>query len=144
MSTSRALRIIRASAVYDLVVTALFALPFTARFVFDGLAAMHDYWGLGGVAPASNDVFAVMFANLMGSIVVVWAVFRIVRPSLAAGVADTAARLLFSLGMATALVHGASPMVAVLLAFELAWALVQGFAVVSTARESARVPKISS
>jgi hypothetical protein len=75
-----------------------------------------------------------MFANLMGSLVVVWSVFRLARPSRAAGAADTAARILFSLGMAAALIQGGSPLVLGMLILEVLWALVQGVVVVSARR----------
>jgi hypothetical protein len=81
----------------------------------------------------------VMFANLMGSLVVVWAVFRLFRPTRAAGTADTVARVVFSIGMAAALVHGASSLVAVMLVLELAWAVTQGVAVVTAKRAVAVV-----
>lgn len=136
MTEQKTLRVIRASALYDLIVTAAFALPWTAVLVFDSLALAHDALGLSGIAPSSDDVFAVMFANLMGSIVVVWAVFRLTRTTVSAGVADTAARILFSLGMATALLNGASPLTGVLLVLELGWAVVQGAAILAHRRRT--------
>lgn len=136
MTEQKTLRVIRASALYDLIVTAAFALPWTAVLVFDGLALAHDAFGLSGIAPSSDDVFAVMFANLMGSIVVVWAVFRLTRTTVSAGVADTVARILFSLGMATALLNGASPLTGVLLVLELGWAVVQGAAILAHRRRT--------
>ncbi|WP_243075965.1 hypothetical protein [Microbacterium sp. SS28] len=135
MTHAQLIRIVRASAVYDLVVTSLFALPFTARWLFDALAALHDQLGLPGTTPDSGDVYAVMFANLMGGLVVVWSILRLVRPSFAAGTADIGARVFFSIGMLSALAAGASPLVAVMLVLELAWALVQGAAVAVRARQ---------
>ncbi|WP_372983706.1 hypothetical protein [Microbacterium sp.] len=138
MTESTMLRVIRISALYDLVVTAGFALPWSAVLIFGGLDQAHEALGLTGTTPSPDDVFTVMFANLMGSIVVVWAAFRIVRPSTAAGIADTAARMLFSLGMATALLYGASPLTGIMLALELVWALVQGAAIIAQSRRAAR------
>jgi len=137
MKTSTAIRIVRHSAIYDLVITVLFALPWTATLLFTGLTALHHTLGLEGATPSAADAFTLMFANLMGSIVSVWAVYRIVRPTIAAGIADTVARLFFSFGMIYALLGGASPLTAAMLTMELAWALVQGFAVLS-ARRAAR------
>lgn len=134
MSRNHALKIIRASAVYDLVVTFVFALPLTARWLFDGLAEVHAQFGLTGSTPDSGDVYAVMFANLMGGLVTVWSLFRIFRPSLAAGVTDIGGRIFFSIGMVGALVAGASPLVAIILTLEIIWALVQGVAVGSAFR----------
>lgn len=138
MKTTTAIRIVRFSAIYDLVITFLFALPWTAALLFTGLTALHHSLGLSGATPSADETFTLMFANLMGSIVSVWAVYRIVRPTIAAGIADTVARSLFSFGMIYALIGGASPLTGAMLAMELAWALVQGYAVLS-ARRAARV-----
>lgn len=127
-------RTVRISAFYDLIVTAGFALPFTAPALFEGLGALGLSLGLPGSVPDAGDVFTVMFANLMGSLVVVWSVFRLARPSRAAGAADTAGRILFSLGMAVALIHGASPLVLGMLILEMLWAIVQGFVMLSARR----------
>ncbi|MEP7765762.1 hypothetical protein [Sanguibacter sp. 25GB23B1] len=137
MTLPNALRIVRISAGYDLVVTAGFAFSFTAVSIFDVLGALHAELGLTGTLPDPTDPMTVMFANLMGSVVTVWAAFRIVRPSLAAGAADVGARALFSLGMVTALVHGASPIVLVMLVLEVAWGVVQAVAIVQGHRENA-------
>lgn len=129
MTSTSARRVVRASAVYDLVVTVAFALPWTAVAVLGGLGALHHRLGLAGATPSPGDVYQVLFAGLMGSLVTVWSVYRIARPSLAAGAADTVGRALFSLGMVVALAHGASPLVLVLLVPEVAWGVVQGVAV---------------
>ena len=135
MTLPNALRVVRLSALYDLVVTAGFAFAFTAVPLFDALGALHRTLDLAGVTPDPGDPFTLMFANLMGSVVTVWALFRIFRPSLEAGAADVGARVLFSLGMVVALLAGASPLVLVMLVLEVAWALVQAAALL-TARSS--------
>jgi hypothetical protein len=137
MTTSRALKIIRASAIYDLVVTVAFALPITAKWVFEGLAVLHSELTLTGSTPDPANAYTVMFANLMGGLVTVWALYRILRPSLAAGVADVGGRVFFSIGMAGALVAGASPIVLVMLVLEVLWAIVQSAAVVGAVRRRA-------
>ena len=128
------LRVIRLSAVYDLVVTAGFAFATTATMLFDSLCALHDNLGLTGATPDPGDPFVIMFANLMGSVVTAWAVFRILRPSVLAGAVDIGARILFSIGMAVALIEGASPLVTVMLALEIVWALAQTIAIVAVRR----------
>ncbi len=134
MTHDRARTIVRASAIYDLLVTVPFALPVTATWLFTALHTLHENLGLTGATPDAGAVFTLMFANLMGSVVSVWALFRIARPTLAAGVADTGARVLFSLGMITALAGGASPLVVVMLVLEVAWGVVQGVAVLRARR----------
>jgi hypothetical protein len=136
MSLPRAIGVVRASAFYDLVATVGFAFPFTAPLIFTGLGALNDALGLAGATPDPTDPFTVMFANLMGGLVIVWAVFRLARPSREAGAADVVGRLFFSLGMVAALLNGASSLVGVLLVLEVLWAVVQAAAVV-TARPRA-------
>jgi hypothetical protein len=131
--TAGARGIVRASAAYDLIVTALFAFPFTVHAVFDVLQGLHGELGLPGSVP-SADVFTVLFANLMGSVVLVWSIVRLIRPTLLLGAADVAARALFSLGMVAAMLHGASPVVGAMLALELVWALVQAVALIRSVR----------
>lgn len=123
--TRRIVRVVRASAIYDVVVTAAFALPFTAPLAFAGVAGVTSLWRLHGTVPDPGDEFALMFANLMGSLVVVWAVFRLLAPTALAGYADVAARVFFSVGMVAALMRGAMHVVVGLLALEITWAVVQ-------------------
>lgn len=130
----RARSVVRVSAIYDLVVTIGFAFAPTAELIFSGLGALQASLGLSGELPDAGSPSTMMFANLMGSVVTVWALFRIFRPTLAAGAADTVARALFSLGMVTALASGASPLVGAMLLLELAWGLVQGIALIRARR----------
>ena len=124
-----ALRTIRRSALYDLIVTAPFATPWTARWMVDGLGALHDALGLPGQRPVVAGALPVLLANLMGSLVVLWSVVRLRAPTLDHGHHDTIARGVFSLWMAWALLTGATPLLAGFLAAELAWGVIQGRAV---------------
>lgn len=125
MTSSIVRRTVRSSALYDLIISAPFALPFTAPVLFDVLGALHHSLGLSGLTPSSSDPYTVMFANLMGSIVVVWSVLRLVRPDRTVLVGDAVGRGLFSLGMLGALLNGASTIVAVMLVLEILWGVVQ-------------------
>lgn len=125
-----AARVIRASAVYDLVVTAGFALPVTAALALGSMGDVHRALGLSGAVPVADDPFTMLLANLLGSIVSVWAVLRILRPEPVLGAADTVARLLFSTWFAWALTQGASPVLIGFLVPEVAWGIVQGAVVV--------------
>lgn len=137
LSTDSAARVIRASAVYDLVVTVGFALPFTAALALSSMGDLHRALGLSGVVPVVDDPFTMLLANLLGSIVSVWAVLRILRPVPLLGAADTVARALFSTWFAWALTQGASPVLLGLLVPEVAWGVVQG-AVVARALATGR------
>ncbi|KRA32587.1 MULTISPECIES: hypothetical protein [unclassified Nocardioides] len=127
-------RIVRASAVYDLVVTTGFALPWLAAATFGTLADGHRKLGLTGSLPDADDPFTVLFAGLMGGLVMVWSVVRVIQPSLLLGAADTVARGLFCLGMVVALTEGASTVIVGLLVPEATWGVVQGTAVLVALR----------
>ncbi len=136
MTRTGALRTVRLSAAYDLFVTAPFALPWTAALVLTGLAGAHSGLGLDGVAPDPADVFVVLFASLTGSLVTVWSLVRLWRPSLALGLADSVARALFSLAMVVALAAGASTVIVAFLVPEVLWGVVQAGAVLSARRRT--------
>ncbi|WP_402468924.1 hypothetical protein [Isoptericola aurantiacus] len=144
MHTSTALRVVRASAVYDLVATGGFALPWTAAVAVDLLVRLHGAAGLSGTVPPADDPLTVLFANLMGAVVVVWSVVRLRRPTLALGAADTVARALFSLGMVVALTQGATAIVAAFLVVEVGWFAVQGGAVLAAVRTAAASPTLAA
>lgn len=119
------LRIVWWSALYDLLVTLPFASPWTAAWISSALGALHVRLGLSGAPPTLDTPTALLFTNLMGSVVVVWSVVRLLQPTAFHGLADSVARLLFSSWMLYALLHGASPIVALFLVAELAWGLAQ-------------------
>ncbi|MFF6998297.1 hypothetical protein ACFY93_25505 [Streptomyces sp. NPDC008313] len=117
------LRVVRASAWYDLVVTAGFATPWTYALLHDALSALGDATGLGAL-PA-QDPMQTLYANLMGSVVVVWALLRIVRPLPLHGLLDGAARALFTAWQGYALAQGATRLLWLFLTVEAAFGLAQ-------------------
>lgn len=134
-------RIVRASALYDLVLTAPFATPWTATFALGALADVHQGLGLDGVAPVADDPFAMLFANLLGSIVSVWSIIRLIHPTPFLGAADAVTRLLFSAGFAWALAGGASAVIAGFLVVEVGWGVLQGLAVWKPLTAGRRAPR---
>ncbi|MFI9822409.1 hypothetical protein ACIHFC_18365 [Streptomyces sp. NPDC052013] len=124
-SPSRAsyLRLVRASAWYDLVVTAGFATPWSYALVHSLLSSAGDALGLG-VLP-DRDPMQTLYANLMGSVVVVWAVLRLTRTLPAYGVYDGAARTLFSAWLAYGLTTGAPALLWPFLAVEITLGAIQ-------------------
>ncbi|MDN5727318.1 MAG: hypothetical protein L0G99_15530, partial [Propionibacteriales bacterium] len=139
MTSSTVRRVVRASATYDLLITVWFALPVSAPLAFSLLQTVHAANNWMGVLPDSGDVFTLLFANLMGSVVTVWAVFRLIRPDRVTALADSAARVLFSIGFAAALAGGASPLVLLMLVPELGWAVCQVGVVLAAGRR--RLPQ---
>ncbi len=80
-------RWVRASAAYDLIATAAFATPWTFLLV---------HQALGRFTPLPPfEPLHVLFANMLGSIVVVWSVLRLRHPEPIYGLYDAVARLLF-------------------------------------------------
>ncbi|MFI8828067.1 hypothetical protein [Streptomyces sp. NPDC053431] len=114
LSSSSYARVVRASAWYDLVVTAPFATPWTYLLV-------HEALSLGGPA----DRMTVLYANLMGSVVLVWSLLRVLRPLPLYGLLDGVARVLFASWQAYALTHGAAAVVWLFLGVEAAWGVAQ-------------------
>ncbi|MFE9333043.1 hypothetical protein [Streptomyces sp. NPDC006925] len=117
------LGVVRVSAWYDLVVTAGFATPWSYALLHGGLSSVGDALGLG-VLPALDPI-QTLYANLMGSVVVVWALLRLVRPLAVHGLFDGAARSLFAMWQAYALAHGAMKLLWVFLAVEVGFGLAQ-------------------
>jgi hypothetical protein len=117
------LHVVRASAWYDLAVTAGFMTPWTYALAHDAMSSVGDALGWG-VLP-EIDPWQTLYANLMGSVVVVWAALRVVRPLAVHGLFDGIARILFSAWMAYALAHGASRILWLFFTVEVAWGIVQ-------------------
>lgn len=117
------LRVVRISAWYDLLITAGFATPWTFALLHDTMSSIGDALGLG-VMPALNPMMT-LYANLMGSVIVVWAVLRIVKLQPVLGLYDGAARALFSLWLAYALMQGAPRLLWAFLVIEVAFGVAQ-------------------
>ena len=126
-------RVVRGSAWYDLIVTAAFVTPWTFAGLHGVLTGVSQAFDLPGALPPFEPMHMLM-ANLLGSIVCVWAVLRIRDPQQVFGRYDAVARFMFSAWQLYALMHGASSLLVVFLAFELAW----GVAQVLPVRQSSR------
>ncbi|KUM99251.1 hypothetical protein AQI95_40160 [Streptomyces yokosukanensis] len=116
-------RLVRASGWYDLIVTAGFASPWTYALVHRLLSAAGDAVGLGTM-PALTPL-QTLYANLMGSVVLVWSVLRVVRPLPLHGLLDGTARVLFSLWQAYALAHGGPGVLWPFLVLEVSFGIAQ-------------------
>ncbi|QHF01647.1 hypothetical protein N015_04130 [Pseudomonas asturiensis] len=125
MWTTRQYRqVIKASAWYDLIITAAFVTPWSFVVLHGGLRALSQFWNLSGDFPDFEPMHMLM-ANLLGSIVCVWAVLRIRHPQPIFGRYDAAGRVLFATWQANALSQGASSLLIGILAAELFWAVLQ-------------------
>ncbi|OEO31165.1 hypothetical protein VW23_017500 [Devosia insulae DS-56] len=121
-------RIVRASALYDLIVTAPFATPWTFTLLGSLLAAIDATLGLPGSIEAPQGL-AMLMGNLMGSVVLVWSVarYRLGLPIL--GRYDAVARLLFAAWQIHALASGMSWVVLPFLAVEIGMGIAQSLPV---------------
>lgn len=121
-------KVVRVSAIYDLIFTAAFAIPGIAAMKIDLLSDLHHGLGLSGSFP-DFDTMHLFFVHLLGAVVVVWSVLRVVDPKPVFGLYDSAARFAFSLVMVVALVDGGTELVWFFLIPEFIWGCyqLQGF-----------------
>lgn len=118
--------IVKASAWYDLFATAAFATPWTFAALHGVLAIAAQ--GLPGAFPAF-DSSHVLMANLLGTLVIIWAVLRIRDPQQQFGRYDAAGRFLFGAWQIFAVMHGASVIILGFTIFELAFGVLQSLPV---------------
>lgn len=135
MSRSAYLVVVRASAWYDLLLTAPFATPWSFALAHAGCSRLNQL--LGGAPLPPFEPFHLLFACLMGSVVLVWSVLRLRSPSVRLGRYDGVTRFLFSLWMAWALGTGA-PLLWLFVVPEFGWGVVQWLPVAGGAWPSAR------
>ena len=124
LTSAQYLKIVRTSAWYDLIVTWPFATPWTFIWLYGMLATLATRLGLPGQMP-SLDATHILFANLLGSVVVVWSLARLFAPSILLGRLDALARTLFALWQLYAAYHGGSGVVLGFTLFEIAFGVAQ-------------------
>jgi len=124
IATASYLRIVRASAWYDLVSTAGFATPWTFAWIYTGLNGLSGWLGIAERFPPFAPVHVLM-ANLLGSLVTVWAVLRLRDTRVLYGRYDVAGRCLFATWQLYALMHGGHPILWGFLVMEIAFGLAQ-------------------
>lgn len=129
-------RVVWASAAYDLLVTAPFATPWSFALAFGHLSAVNQ--ALGGQPLPAFEPMQMLFALLMGSVVIVWSVLRLRGPTAQLGRYDAAARGLFCLWMAWTWTQTGEPVLLLFLLPELSWAVVQAWRVAAPAGTTLR------
>jgi hypothetical protein len=118
-------KIVRSSAIYDVIVTSLFAFPIIAAFKIGLFQKVHIGLQLSGSFPAFEPMH-LLFVNLMGCIVTLWSVLRIYNPIALYGLADAVGRLLFSGAMAFYLFAAdVSTLIWFFLVPEILWGILQ-------------------
>ena len=119
-------RLLRAGAIYDLLVTIPFATPFTAAWMLTVLGKAHDALGLGGAPLPAFGASHLMFVSFFGTNKRAHRAWR--DRARVVHVLDTCGRAFFSAWMAWALLHGASHTVAVFLVLEVGFFVAQAWA----------------
>jgi hypothetical protein len=127
MKTSTIRKLVRASAAYDVLVTAPFATPWTFAIAHGHLSTLNQ--ALGGAALPAFATMHTLLACLLGSVVLVWSWLRLRDPQPQFATYDGSARFLFSTWMAWALASGGLPLAWLFIVPEFAWGLAQWYAV---------------
>ena len=123
ISPQRFRQLVRASAIYDIAVTAAFATPWTFLWMQQQLTQINQQ--IGGSALPAFLPFHVLMACLLGSIVMVWSVLRVRDPQVRFGRYDAAARFLFSTWMAWTLHATGAPLLWLFVIPEFSWGVAQ-------------------
>jgi hypothetical protein len=125
-------RVVKASAIYDLIVTAPFATPWTFVLLATAFAGLDATLGLPGSIEIPQGL-SLLMGNLMGSVVVVWSVarYRLGLPIL--GRYDAVARFLFAAWQAYALAGGMSWIILPILFAEIGFGVMQSLPVSAAA-----------
>lgn len=121
-------RLVRASAIYDVLMTAAFATPWTLLLLRQQLSDLNI--ALGGAPLPLFAPFHLLIGSLLGSVVLVWSALRIADPQPRFGRYDAVARYLFSLWMLWALAVTGQPVLWLFVVPELAWGVAQSLPLV--------------
>lgn len=125
MTHTRYLRLVWLSALYDLLVTAGFATPWTARLAITNISRLHAALAVGGAAPPAFDSLHLFFVSLFGTVVVMWSLLRLVRTRVEHGLVDGLGRVAFSTWMLLALTSGETRLLVLFLVPEMAFGIAQ-------------------
>ena len=116
-------RLVRASAIYDVLMTGAFVTPWTLPLLREQLSDINIK--LGGAPLPAFAPFHLLIGCLLGSVVLVCSLRCIVDPQPRFGRYDAAARYLFSLWMGWALLVTGEPVLWLFIVPELAWGVAQ-------------------
>ncbi|MCY1029995.1 hypothetical protein OV207_00865 [Corallococcus sp. BB11-1] len=133
-------RIVRGSALYDLVITLPFATPWTAEVALGLMGWTHEALSLRGEPMPPFTDMHLFFVSLFGVLAVLWAVVRVVQPTAFHGAADTVARAVVAAWMVLALAQGATQVLIAFLVMELAGMFAQGGLLLAARKGHAGVP----
>ena len=120
-------KIVRASAIYDVLTTFAFAFPILVVLNLNTISNIHTQFSFSGSIPEFLPLH-LFFVNLMGSLVLVWSALRILKPEPLFGLYDSFARFLFSFNMFFYLLaYDVTGLLWLFFIPELSWGLLQFF-----------------
>jgi hypothetical protein len=119
-------RLVAAGGLYDLLVSAPFATPWTARLVLETMQRLHAALHLGGAPAPTFAPLPLVFVAFFGTVVTLWSLVRLVYRRPVDGGIDALGRIAFASWMAWGLAQGANHLLGVFLVLELGFALAQG------------------
>lgn len=126
METRSYLRIVRASAWYDLVTAIGFVTPWTFALFLAGMDGLSAMLGLPERVPPFGPA-PMLMVNLLGSLILVWAILRLCDTQVKYGRYNAAARLLYATWQVYALAHGAHPLIWVFVVFEVLFGVAEAW-----------------
>lgn len=121
------LRIIRASALYDIVQILPFATPWTFALFYHQLSQLNVWLGADAL-PAFAPLHFVL-SSLLGTLVLLWSLYRLGTPSRRLGRFDAIGRLVFAFWIAWAMLQVAMPALWIFLLPELVWGVLESLPV---------------
>lgn len=125
MKQSTYRKIVRYSAIYDVVMTFAFAFPVLVVWNIGLFSDIHTQYGFSGSIPRFQPLH-LFFVNLMGSVVLIWSAIRIYKAEPILGLYDSFARFLFSFNMLYyLLIHDVTSILWVMFVPELTWGVIQ-------------------
>jgi hypothetical protein len=119
-------KLVAAGGLYDLLVSAPFATPWTAKLVLETMARLHEALHVGGAPAPAFAPLPLVFVAFFGTVVTLWSLVRMVYRRPVDGGIDALGRIAFASWMAWGLAQGASHLLVVFLVLELGFALAQG------------------
>jgi len=130
-------KVVRYSAIYDVVMTFAFAFPVLVVWNIGLFSTIHTQYAFSGSIPEFSPLH-LFFVNLLGSVVLVWSAIRIYKPDPILGLYDSFARFLFSFHMLYyLLVHDVTGILWMMFIPELTWGLIQFFGYFYSQKEAA-------
>ena len=117
------LRLIRASAVYDMAQILPFATPWTFALLYAQLSRLNVWMGAAPLPPFETVHF--LLATLLGTLVLTWTSCRLAMPSVRLGRFDATARLAFAFWIGWAMLAADMPMLWIFLVPEIVWGCAQ-------------------